>query len=155
MKVKDVMEPLQSWLTPEMSILEAIKVFKTAKRNNSYTVNGMVVLDNEMHLAGIVSSHDIMRILLPSGAYYDSEHHYIAWEDQRRTKTEEMARMNVEHIMIEDVRAIATKESLLRCADMIVTEKVNRLPVTRSDGKIAGIVHKRDVYNALTALLTH
>jgi CBS domain-containing protein len=45
------------------------------------------------------------------------------------------------------------KKALLRCADLILTERIRRLPVTRSDGKVVGIVYLRDVYNALTKLL--
>lgn len=155
MKVKDVMEPLRNWLNPEMTILEAIRAFKETKRGNGLPVNGMVVLDNDMNLAGIVSSKDIMRLLIPSSIYDDEHHHLISWEDQRRKKTAEASSINVRAIMTEDVRAIRARESLLRCADMIITEGVQRLPVTRSDGKIAGVVYSRDVYNALTELLTH
>jgi CBS domain-containing protein len=57
--------------------------------------------------------------------------------------------------MTEDVRVISTMDTLLRCADTLLMERVRRLPVTRSDGKVVGIVYLRDVYNVLTGLLTH
>jgi CBS domain-containing protein len=55
--------------------------------------------------------------------------------------------------MTEDVRTILAEESLLRCADIFLTEQIRRLPVTRSDGKVVGVIYLRDVYNAMTELL--
>jgi CBS domain-containing protein len=59
----------------------------------------------------------------------------------------------VEEVMSDDVRVVVAEETLLRCADLLLTERIRRLPVTRSDGKVVGIVYLRDVYNALTKLL--
>jgi CBS domain-containing protein len=55
--------------------------------------------------------------------------------------------------MTEDVRVISAEETLLRCADILLTEQIRRLPVTRSDGKVVGLIYLRDVYNAMTELL--
>jgi predicted transcriptional regulator len=66
MKVKDIMEPLTNWLTPEMTILEAIRTMQHTKRGHGLAVNGIVVLDHEMKLVGILSTRDILRIVIPS-----------------------------------------------------------------------------------------
>jgi CBS domain-containing protein len=155
MKVKDIMEPLKNWLTPEMNILEAIQVMKSTKRAHGLSVNGIVVLDNSMNIVGIVSTIDILRILIPSHMYFDESHKNISWESMRDEKTFAAKSIMVSKIMSEDVRVISAQESLLHCADILLTEQVRRLPVTRSDGKVVGIVYLRDVYNALTQLLTH
>lgn len=155
MKVKDVMEPIKKWLSPEMSLREAIQVMKTTKRGHGLPVNGMVVLDGAMNLVGIVSTKDILRILIPSHMYFDDHHNNISWEDLRHEKTKIATTLPVSKIMTEDVRVISAEETLLRCADILLTEQVKRLPVTRSDGKVVGVVYFRDVYNALTELLTN
>ncbi len=155
MKVKDVMEPIKKWLTPEMSLREAIQVMKTTKRGHGLPVNGIVVLDGAMNLVGIVSTKDILRILIPSHMYFDDHHSNISWEALRNEKTKIATSLQISKIMTEDVRVIAAEETLLRCADILLTEQVRRLPVTRSDGKVVGVVYFRDVYNALTELLTN
>lgn len=153
MRVKDLMEPISSWLTPDMPLREAIQVMKSTKRRHGLSVNGIVVLDGAMNLVGIVSTIDIMRILLPSRIYFDDNHDHISWEAIQKEKTASIKSINVSNIMTEDVRVIAAEETLLRCADILLTEQIRRLPVTRSDGKVVGVIYLRDVYNAMTELL--
>jgi len=154
-KVKDIMEPIRRWLTPEMTIDKAIHIMKTTKRGHGLSVNGIVVLDGAMNLVGILSTIDILRLLIPHHVYFDDNHGHINWESLRHEKTVIAKTVTVAKIMTEDVRVIAAEETLLLCADRLLTEQVRRLPVTRSDGKVVGIVYLRDVYNALTELLTH
>ena len=153
MKVKDLMEPISSWLTPEMPLREAIRVMKSTKRRHGLSVNGIVVLDGAMNLVGIVSTKDIMRILMPSHVYFEDNHDHVSWESIRNEKTASIRSIDVSKIMTEDVRVISAEETLLRCADILLTEQIRRLPVTRSDGKVVGVIYLRDVYNALTELL--
>lgn len=155
MKVKDIMEPIKTWLAPEMSLLEAIKVMKKTKRGHGLPVNGIVVLNNSMNIVGIVSTKDILRILIPSQMYFEDRHHKISWESIRGERTKMAESTSIQKIMTEDVRVIRAEESLLRCADMLLTEQIRRLPVTRSDGKVVGVVYLRDVYNAVTELVMH
>ncbi len=153
MKVKDIMEPIKNWLAPEMSLLEAIKVMKRTKRGHGLPVNGIVVLNSSMNIVGIVSTKDILRILIPSQMYFEDQHHQISWESIRNERTRMAESTSVQKIMTEDVRVISAEKSLLRCADVLLSERVRRLPVTRSDGKVVGVVYLRDVYNAVTELV--
>lgn len=155
MRVKDIMEPIKNWLSPEMSLREAIQVMKSTTRGHGLPVNGIVVLDGAMNLVGIVSTKDILRIIIPSHVYFDEHHHHISWESIRNEKTITVKSMTVGKLMTEDVRVISAEDTLLRCADTLLTEQIRRLPVTRSDGKVVGVVYLRDVYNALTELLTN
>lgn len=155
MKVKDIMEPINKWLTPEMSLSETIQVMKSTRRKHGLPVNGIVVLNGGMNLVGIVSTKDILRLIIPSHMYFEEDHNNISWESIRQEKTIMAKSTTVNEIMTEDVRVISAEATLLRCADVLLTERIRRLPVTRSDGKVVGIIYLRDVYNALTELLTH
>lgn len=154
MKVKDIMEPIRNWLTPEMSVAEAIKVMKRTKRGHGLPVNGIVVLDGAMNLTGILSNKDILKIILPPHFFFDEHRSRISWDTIRNEKTAVVKSTPVSRIMTEDVRTIAAEESILRCADILLHQQLRRLPVVRSDHKVVGIVYLRDVYNALTAMLT-
>ena len=154
MKAKDIMEPIKNWLTPEMSLQKAIKVMQSTKRRHGLPVNGILVLDGAMNLVGIVSTIDILRIILPSHVYFDERHGNISWEEIREEKTIAIQSTSVSQIMSEDVRKISAEDTLLRCADLLLTQQIRRLPVTREDGKVVGVVYLRDVYNALTKLVT-
>lgn len=155
MKVKDIMEPIKNWLTPEMTLRQAIQVMNTTKRGHGLSVNGIVVLDIAMNLVGIVSTKDILRVIIPSHMYFEEHHSSIDWNSLRREKSMIAETTTISKIMSEDVRVIAAEETLLRCADVLLTDQLRRLPVIRSDGKVVGIVYLRDVYNALTKLLIH
>ncbi len=154
MKVRDIMEPLHNWLTPEMSVLQAIQVMKRTKRGHGLSVNGIVVLDNEIRLIGIISTKDILRMLIPSYMYLDDiANDDSTWEGLRADRTEKANTFKVRDIMTEDVRTISMNDSVMRCADMMLVEQIRRLPVVGSDGKVTGIAYLRDVYNAVTSLL--
>jgi CBS domain-containing protein len=153
MKVKDIMEPIKNWLTPEMSLHEAIRVMQSTKRGHGLSVNGIVVLDDAMNLVGIVSTKDILRIIIPPHVFFEERISDVTWETIRQEKSAIVRSTEVSKIMTDDVRVISAEETLLRCADILLTEQLRRLPVVRADGKVVGVVYLRDVYNALTRLL--
>ena len=153
MKVKDIMEPLKKWLTPEMTVREAIHVMQATKRGHGLPINGIVVLDTTMQLVGIVSTKDILRRMLPANVYFDEQHDHISWKMFQKNSTVTAETTRVSDIMTEDVRVIAATESLLHCAEILLTQQVRRLPVTRTDGQVIGTVYLRDTYNALIKLL--
>ena len=154
MNVRDVMEPLHNWLTPEMSVLQAIQVMKRTKRGHGLSVNGITVLDNDLRLVGIVSTKDILRLLIPSYAYMDGvAEDDSSWEGMRFDRTEKARTTTVRQIMTEDVRTIAMHDTVMHCADIMLAEQLRRLPVVGRDGRVVGIIYLRDVYNAVTTLL--
>lgn len=154
MKVRDIMEPISNWLTPEMSVLQAIQVMKRTKRGHGLSVNGIAVLNNEMKIVGIVSTKDILRLLIPSYMFLDGmTDDETEWESMRVDRTEKVNNISVSDIMSEDVRSISLNESIMRCADIMLVEQIRRLPVVGIDGRVLGIIYLRDVYNAITDLL--
>lgn len=153
MKVIDIMEPLTHWLTPEMSLHEAITIMHQSKRGHGLSVNGIVVLDTEMKLVGIVSTTDILRAIIPSQMFFDDDLSKMSWDALRQDRITKTKNIHVRNIMTEDVRTIRTGESILRCADRLLSEQIRRLPVIAMDGKVVGVIYLRDVYNAVTELL--
>ena len=153
MKVIDIMEPLQYWLNTEMTVHEAITVMHNARRGHGLSVNAIVVLDAEMKLAGIVSTTDILRTILPPGMLLDDGPDGLSWEGFRASRIEKTRNIRVSQIMTEDVRVIRTDDSIMRCADRLLVEQIRRLPVIALDGSVVGVVYLRDVYNKVTELL--
>ncbi len=153
MKVLDIMEPLTHWLTPEMTLHEAIAIMHQSKRGHGLSVNGIVVLDSERKLVGIVSTTDILRAIIPSHLFFDDDHGSMSWEALRQDHITKTKSLHVRNIMTEDVRTIRTGDSILRCADRLLSEQIRRLPVIAMDGKVVGVIYLRDVYNAVTGLL--
>lgn len=153
MKVIDIMEPLEYWLNPEMTLHEAIAIMHNAKRLHGLSVNAICVLDAEMKLVGIVSTTDILRTILPPGMFLDDGPDGLSWEGLRTDRINKTRNIRVSEIMTEDVRVIRTTESVMRCADRLLVEHIRRLPVVALDNRVVGVVYLRDVYNKVTELL--
>jgi len=126
---------------------------KRTKRGHGLSVNGIVVLDNDLKLVGIVSTKDILRLLIPSYMYMDDIESDDSWEAMRLDRTENARTMTVRDIMTEDVRTISMHDSVMHCADIMLTEQLRRLPVVGTEGKVVGVIYLRDVYNAVTDVL--
>ncbi len=153
MKVREIMEPLTDWLTPEMTLQEAIRVMNRAKRGHGLSVNAIVVLDGLMKIAGIVSTTDILRAIMPAEMFLDDELDQHTLENLRHSRIEKIRQVHVSSIMTEDVRVVRSDDSIMRCADILLVEQIRRLPVIAMDGKVVGTVYLRDVYNTITELL--
>jgi len=154
MKVRDIMEPLHSWLTPEMTVLDAIEAMKHSRRSHGLPLNAIIVLDNDRKLVGIVSTTDILRLLIPSYMYLDDQiEDNSSWDPVRADRTERARSLHVRDIMTEDVRVINLHDSIMRCADIMLVEQIRRLPVVGTEGKVLGVVYLRDVYNNITEIL--
>lgn len=153
MNVIQIMEPLQYWLTPEMTLDQAIYEMKKAKRGHGLSVNAIVVLDAEKKLAGIVSTTDILRALLPPGMLLDEGPDGAVWEGFRADRSEKAKNIYVRDIMTENVQVIRTDETIMRCADQMLVERLRRLPVVALDGRVVGVVYLRDVYNKVMEIL--
>lgn len=153
MKVIDIMEPLSDWLTPEMTLHQAITIMHKAKRGHGLSVNAIVVLDSEKKLVGIVSTTDILRAIIPSEMFFEEDPARMSWEGLRQGSIAKTKNIHVRDIMTEDVRIIRTSDSILRCADRLLAEQIRRLPVVALDGRVVGVIYLRDVYNTMTELL--
>lgn len=153
MKVIDIMEPLDAWLTPEMTLHEAIRSMRSVKRGHGLSVNAIVVLDADRKLVGIVSTTDILRAVLPPGMFLDDDEGALSWEGMRFDRIEKSKKIRIRDIMTEDVRVTRTNESIMRCADRLLVEQIRRLPVIALDGRVVGVVYLRDVYNTVIELL--
>lgn len=153
MRIIDIMEPLEYWLTPEMTLQEAIHVMHKTRRGHGLSVNGIVVLDVDRKLVGMVSTTDILRTILPPGMFLDEDPNGLSWEALRQDRTEKTRNIRVSEIMSEDVRIIRTTDTVMRCADRLLVDQLRRLPVVALDGRVVGTVYLRDVYNTVTQLL--
>ena len=116
-------------------------------------MNAIVVLDTERKLAGIISTTDILRTILPPEMYLDDDQEGFSWEILQQDRIEKTKKTSVRSIMTEDVRVIRADESIMRCADRLLVEQIRRLPVIGLDGSVVGVVYLRDVYNTVTELL--
>lgn len=149
MKAKDIMEPIKSSITPESTIKEAVNMMRVCNRGEKRVgVKGMIVLDNEQNLVGLLSMKDILRAIIPSYMSI-TELGEFTWDGMLEAMSKKVENRKVGDIMTEKVITVNEDAPLMECADFIVNHNIQRIPVVNSTKKVVGIIYLRDIYYAI------
>jgi len=153
MKAKDIMEPVIDVLSPDDTLKEAVNRMRVARRGESKVgVKGMIVVDKGGNLIGMVSIKDILKTIIPFYMSY-SELGEFTWDGMLEEMARKVADKEVQEFMTKDVITIEEDSPLMECADIMVKNNLQRIPVVDKDRKVVGIVYVRDLYYALVKTL--
>lgn len=141
----DIMTTEFHRLTPETPLTEAIKLFKTASDQDGRKVFGMMVVDDENHLAGMISMYDILLFMKPKhihiwGAMDDMDVSGIMEQVFNRTRS-----IRVGDIMTPEVTTVGPHTHILMVLDIMIKKHIRRLPVVEN-GNILGMVYISDLF---------
>jgi CBS domain-containing protein len=117
-----IMTPDLVTVRPDASIEEAIELLLTEQ------ISGLPVLDQTGHLVGVITEFALLAVA------YD-----------QRVKNHTVG----EHMTTELI-TVDYDDSIRRVADLCIVHRVRRLPVLR-DGRLVGIIARRDVLRALVS----
>ncbi len=149
MKAKDIMEPMSDTLRPDITIKEAIKQMKMARRDDTRVgVKGMVVVTDKGELIGMFSIKDVLKAIIPQYMKM-SELSDFTWEGMLEAMAKKVEDMKVQDVMTRDVITVREEAPLMEVADVIVKNNLQRVPVVGKDGRPVGIIYVRDLYHAL------
>lgn len=146
---RDLMSTAFHTLSPETPVSAAVELFKQASAAEGRKIFGMMVLDDQGRLAGMLSMYDILLFMRPKhthiwGVLDDIDITGIVGLACEKTKS-----IRVGEIMTPEVITIAPETHILMILDIMIKKHVRRLPVVE-DGKIQGIVYISDLfYNVL------
>lgn len=152
MKARDVMSPVTDFLSPEDTLQEAVVKMHTGKSNEGLGVRGMVVLDEQGEIAGVLSIKDIIRATIP--VYLDPKLARFSWDGMLEKMAESIACSKVKDFMSEEIVTVTDNASLMTCADLLIKKYLQRLPVVSEEGRVVGIVTIGDVYNVISNIFT-
>lgn len=153
MYVKDIMEPLTSWLTPEQTLQDAICTMRKTKRNHGLSVNGMLVLENGIKLVGVVSIKDVIKVVMPFYMGLGEKLGSFSWEGMLEERIEQVKSLQIRDIMSPQLKTISEEDTVMHCADIMLKNNLQRLPVVEPGGRIIGVVYIRDIYKTISTLL--
>jgi len=133
LKVRDIMTTSPCTVTPDTALQDVISLMK---------INGcrqMPVLDDEGHLAGIITDRDV-RLAMNSPIVLHGR-----WQDE-----DLLSRVTAEGCMTPKPICIAPETPAYRAAEMLSAYKFGALPVVES-GKLVGIITVTDFLDRFAA----
>ncbi len=149
MKAKDLMIPLEEYLTPDTTLREAVSLLQTAARGEGRIgVKGLPVLDTSGRPVGMVSMHDALKAVCPP---YLSLMHlgHFTWDGMVEDLARKAGARKVSELMSRNVVTIRDSEPLMGCIDLMLAKRIKRLPVVDAAGKVVGMLYERDIFFAI------
>ncbi|MCK5313162.1 MAG: CBS domain-containing protein, partial [Desulfobacteraceae bacterium] len=141
---KDVMKTNYKTLSPESSIFEALKIFKSSKQDGN-TIFGIMVTEKDGSIAGMMSMYDILLFLLPKHVKIWGNIDDIEIEGIIDRSTDRLKNLLVGDIMTPKVISITPDMHLMMILDIMIKKHVRRLPVV-SNGEAIGMVYISDLF---------
>lgn len=150
MKAKDLMIPLQEYLTPDTTLKEAANILRIAKRDEEKIgVKGLPVLDKDGRMVGFLSIGDILKAVFPPYMAFMNLGDFT-WDGMVEDLARKVKDKKVSEMMTKKVITVDEDAPLMECIDHMIKNNVKRLPVVGKDGKVAGILYERDIFFAVT-----
>ena len=148
MIAREIMQTHFNTLSPGDTIAEAVKHFKPAVRSDRRRVFGLMVTDENDHLAGMLSMYDILLFIQPKHASIWGEMEDVDPTELYDRSLEKVKSILVGDIMTTEVVTITPETHLMVIADIMIKKHIRRLPVV--DGReVVGIVFVSDVFHHL------
>jgi CBS domain-containing protein len=149
MKAKDFMIPVRDSLSPGMTLKEAVKLLRVARKGEERVgLKGLPVLDRDGKLVGMLSMTDILKAVHPVYLSLMNLSNFT-WEGMVESLAKNAADKKVETVMCSDVITVKEDEPLMGCVDLMIKNNIKRLPVLDGTGKVAGMIYERDVFLAI------
>jgi CBS domain-containing protein len=146
LSAKDIMTKDVITVKPETSIEELSSLLV------KHEISGVPVVDDAGSLYGIVTENDLIsrnkRLHIPTVISFLDAAIYLESSKKFEQEVKRMAATRVMDICARKVIAITEDASITDIATIMAEKKVQLLPVVRN-GKVIGIVGKRDVVKAV------
>lgn len=152
MFAKQIMDTRFHFLHPEQSIVEAIKMFKAAGKKEGKKIFGMMVIDSDDHLVGMLSMFDILLYIQPKHIGILGEMEDISPEPLFENLLRRVKKIRVEDLMSDNLVSVKPDTHLLLVMDIMIKKHVRRLPVVDND-KVVGILYRSDLFHFLMGKL--
>lgn len=148
MFAREIMQTEFHTLSPDDTIAAAVRHFKPVDGANRKRVFGLMVTDEDDHLAGMLSMYDILLFIQPKHAHIWGEMEDVDPSELYDRSLEKVKSILVGDIMTTEVVTITPETHLMVIADIMIKKHIRRLPVV--DGReVAGIVFVSDVFHHL------
>jgi len=150
---REVMDTEFFTLRPDLTIAEAVRLFKMASEASRRRVFGMMVLDERGRLAGMLSIYDIFLLIRPKHTHIWGEMGDLDLTGLLDAACRRARNLQVGDIMTTEVLTVAPDTPLLLVIDIMIKKHVRRLPVVE-ESRVVGIVYLSQVFGHIQDKLT-
>jgi len=143
MKVKEIMTKEVTSLNPEDNASDALKLLFKLE------ISGLPVIDSAGKLVGMFTEKEILVKILPK--YLENVGGFVYDENPKAVKQKVLSFVDfkVKDVMRKDVITVGLDSALCEVAHIMLTQKARRIPVLDEAKKVAGIVSRGDIVEAL------
>jgi CBS domain-containing protein len=145
---RDVMDTRFYTLKPQMTVAESVHLFERASEESGRRVFGLLVVDDEQHLVGMLSMYDIFLLLRPKHTHIWGEMADLDLNGLLQAACDRAQPVLVGDVMTTDLITITPDTHLLLIIDIMLKKHVRRLPVL-DKGQVVGIVYLSRVFDYL------
>ena len=142
---RDIMSSSFHTLRPDIPVDQAVKCFIEASHKEGRKVFGMMVLDENEKLAGMLSMFDILLFMRPKHIHIWGMMDDIDVAGLVDMACEKTKSILVGDIMSPEVLTITPDTHKFMILDIMIKKHIRRLPVVE-DGNILGIVYISDLF---------
>jgi len=140
MLIKEIMTKNVVTVLPDASLKEIGKIFKEKR------ISGVPVVDDDGAIVGIVTLTDLLRVLDQAYKWKEFEKR-VPGLRVSEIREEEKSQAKVRDIMTKDTSTINEDSTIDDLMRIMFTKGIHTIPVIK-DGKLVGIVGKRDLIDA-------
>jgi CBS domain-containing protein len=142
---RDIMDTGFHSISPEIPISEAVRIFKQASHEEGRRIFGMMVLDQNSELVGMLSMFDILLLMRPKHVHIWGKMEDIDLAGIIDHSYEKAQSIRVGDIMTREIVTTGPDTHKFMILDIMIKQHIRRLPVVE-DGKILGIVYISDLF---------
>lgn len=142
---RDIMNPSFHSLKPTTLISDAAKKFKHASQQEGRRVFGMMVIDEEGGLVGILSMYDLLLFFQPKHVHIWGEMSDIDITGLFENLCAKSKEIRVSDIMSTEVLTVDADTHLFNVLDIMNRKHIRRIPVI-DNGQVVGIVYISDLF---------
>jgi CBS domain-containing protein len=138
MKVLELMNPKVITVGPKTPLREILQLMLR------YHLNGILVVDGEQKLEGVVTYSDLSRKLLPTQKELMEHEEYLTTPQLMEDRFRDIANVPVGEIMTRNVITVSPELEALKAGATMIAQRVKQLPVVRNH-KVMGIISHTDI----------
>ncbi len=142
MKIKDIM------IRDVTSVLKDCKLFNLLEILSRHKITGVPVVNQEQEVIGFISQHDIIKDTLPNYLGIINSGSILSEFIQLSKSLKENSNRPIKDFMKKNVITVNESDNEVLAADLLIRNKVQRLPVTRNK-KLVGIITLTDICRIL------